>query len=329
MPVTIQDLAHQLNLSKGTVSRVLNRRNDALISQATRDRVIEAARDLGYRPNRAARSLATGRTDTVAFYTHQLTSISSAVINHMQPLGRRRDLDMIVHTFDRGSNPNEQVILAGMQVDGVLAYEPHEYIHLIVDLPGGERPPLVSMGTYLIEDTDFVGINLIPPIIEAVRHLIKVGCRNIVYVEDAGLREGADFRLQTYERVILEAGLRPDVVQVPGGTRARARQTIRDYVRTGAAPDGVLCRYDDLAIGVYRGLRDLGLRIPEDVAIVGCDGIEDTEYLDAPLTTIVQPIDEMCDLAWDLLERRMEAPDTELEQIILPARLEIRASSNR
>jgi LacI family transcriptional regulator len=330
MPITLQELAKQLNLSKGTVSRVLNRRNDDFVSEPTRQRVLKAAQEAGYRPNRTARALATGRANAIAFCTHEVTPLSLQVIKRIQRLVRNHDLDMVVYTFDRDpDDPGEQIITPPSHVDGVLTYEAHQYIQLILDGPPEAVPPLVSIGTYLIDDTDFVGTNLLPAVSQATQHLLAMGCRRIAFLEEASFNAAPDFRHQTYQHTLEEAGGQPEFITTPEGSRTAARQAIRAYVQANGCPDGILCRYDDLAIGAYRGLRDLGLRIPEDVALIGCDGIEDTEYLDPPLTTIIQPLQEMCDLAWEFLERRMESPDIPLQQAILPSKLEIRGSSQR
>ena len=332
MPITIRELARQLNLSKGTISRVLNNREDAFISEATRLRVQEAARELGYRPNRAARALATGRSHSIAFCTHKVTALSSLVLNRVQRLVQQHDLELIITTFDPHLNPEgEQTISSPWHVDGVLTYESSDYIHLIFDDPTGIRPPTVSMGTYLIEDTDFVGTDLCPAIADSVRHLLSTGCRRIAYMEEAEAagRPTPDFRHLSYHEAMEAAGLSPAYIGTADGSRAAARKAIRDYVPAKRLPDGILCRNDDLAIGAYRGLRDLGRCIPEDVALVGCDGIEDTEYLDPPLSTIVQPLEAMCDLAWTFLERRMTDPGLPLQRDILPSQLVIRGSSQR
>lgn len=332
MPITIQELARQLNLSKGTVSRVLNNRADAFISESTRLRVQEAARELGYRPNRAARALATGRSHSIAFCVHKVTALSALVLNRVQGLVQQHDLELIVTTFDRSRDTqNEQTISSPWHVDGVLTYESSDYIHLIFDDPSGIRPPTVNMGTYLIEDSDFVGTDLCPALAAAVRHLLSAGCRRIAYLEDAEAagRPTPDFRHLTYRDAMEEAGATPEYVVTADNARAAARQAIQDHIRARGHPDGILCRNDDLAIGTYRGLRDLGLRIPEDVALVGCDGIEDTEYLDPPLSTIVQPLEAMCDLAWEFLERRMKEPGRPLQRAVMPSQLVVRGSSQR
>jgi LacI family transcriptional regulator len=103
-----------------------------------------------------------------------------------------------------------------------------------------------------------------------------------------------------------EAGFPCDYLDCPSGYRSDARQAIKEYVGRCGCPDAVFCSNDDLAIGAYRGLRDLGLTVPDDAAIIGCDGLEDTEYLDAPITTIVNPVLEMINIAWQFLQNRMQ-----------------------
>jgi LacI family transcriptional regulator len=92
-------------------------------------------------------------------------------------------------------------------------------------------------------------------------------------------------------------------------------------------PEAFFCHNDDIAMGVYRGLVDLGIKIPDDSALVGCDGIEDAEYLETPLSTIVQPIAEMCRHAFQLLERRISDPTSPIQEVHLYPDFVIRQSS--
>lgn len=109
-------------------------------------------------------------------------------------------------------------------------------------------------------------------------------------------------------------------------TRDPARTAVTEHLRRHGCPDGLFCRNDEMAVGAYRAFCDLGIRVPEDVALVGCDGIEEAEYGYCPLSTIVQPFAQMCEAVWQLLARRMQPPDTPLEHIVLPAYLAVRHS---
>jgi LacI family transcriptional regulator len=126
-----------------------------------------------------------------------------------------------------------------------------------------------------------------------------------------------------------EAGLAPEVIEIPTDSSATVRQVVRDYVQANGCPEAMFCFSDHMALGVYRGLRDLGVRIPEDTALVGCDGIEWAEFVDQPISTIVPPAQECCALAWQYLLQRLREPDSPLQQTVLRSHLLVRESSRR
>ena len=107
------------------------------------------------------------------------------------------------------------------------------------------------------------------------------------------------------------------------------RESIQEFIRGQGCPEAIFCHSDDVALGIYRGLRDMQLRVPQDVALVGCDGIQDTEYLESPITTLVQPIAEICETAWRFLLQRLENPGLDRQQAVLQPGLAIRESSRR
>ena len=128
-----------------------------------------------------------------------------------------------------------------------------------------------------------------------------------------------------------KAKLKPEFIYYPLTEQQRpiARQLIQDYVKGNGCPDAIFCHSDDVALGIYRGLRDMKLRVPQDVALVGCDGIQDTEYLECQLTTLVQPVAAMCATAWQFLLRRMDKTATKPQTAKLKPKLVIRDSSIR
>jgi LacI family transcriptional regulator len=128
-----------------------------------------------------------------------------------------------------------------------------------------------------------------------------------------------------------KAGLESEFIYYPLTEEQRpvTRQLIHEYCRQHGCPEAIFCHSDDAALGVYRGLCDLKLRVPEDVALAGCDGIQDTEYLECPLTTLVQPVEKMCVTAWEFLLRRLSQPKLKLQRAILKPELAIRESTER
>jgi len=140
------------------------------------------------------------------------------------------------------------------------------------------------------------------------------------------LRNGT-YNRKLYKLLMEEIGQPVEFIITPQETRQAVGPSLKEHIRKHGHPDGLFCFNDNMAIGALRALRDLDLRIPQDVALIGCDGIDDSAYLDPSLTTIAQPLEEMCEIAWSFLEARMKNPDLPVQQATLYPTLEIRGSS--
>lgn len=330
---SLRAVAERAEVSTATVSRVLNG-VDVPISPETQQRVRRIAAELGYQPHRLARALATGRTQTVALWASNLRSAHySQVIYCMRQEIRRHEYDLMVSEAQPYSHDTlDTSRLLSWPVDGILAVElPRAVIPGMEGLLLGGKP-FVSMGVYVTPGADSVRVDFTEQVIEAVRHLHTVGCRRIAYLVPNWFdwfRSCRDARLYGYEAVVAEVGQEPEYILTPDEKRPSVDAVLKEHIARRGHPDGLFCFNDDMAIGAYRALRDLGLRIPGDVTLIGCDGIEDTAYLDPPITTIAQPLEEMCATAWGFLERRMREPNLPLQEITLQATLKIRGSSQR
>ncbi|MGI4789973.1 MAG: LacI family DNA-binding transcriptional regulator [Janthinobacterium lividum] len=338
MKPSIRQVAEYAQVSHATVSRVLNN-VDVRIAPETRLRVERVAAELGYQPNRNARALVTGRTQTIALWATNLRSAYyGEFIHYIHEEITRHDYDLIVSGAKASEVPGDAGVildtskLLSWPVDGILA----------VDLPRGTIPglnnsligslPFVNVGGYVVECADFVRVDFTEPAAEAVRHLSEVGCRRIAYlVPDwfEWFQQANDPRLCGYISALTDLGLEPEYILVTDAKRECVKSVLSEYVKQHGCPDGIFCYNDDLAIGALALLRDLGMTIPDDVALIGCDGIQDTDYFSPSITTIVQPLEQMCTVAWSLLKQRIEEPSLPLQQVILTPRLEVRGSSKR
>lgn len=316
------DVARHANVSGWTVSQVLNTRSEYPINEDTRLRVLTAAKELGYRPNHMARALATGNMGLVAIWMHRLSPYYSLVARHVQKQLRPRGIPLLVTEVE-----GEDVTEPSWAVDGIIAVEFPEYLRSFLASHPDLVVPFVSIGVHYIEDRDYVGIDLEDGVRAALGHLFSLGHRRILFAVDRDPREQKETRFDLYTEFMTQAGIKPEYLHTP--SRQAARQVIQDWIAHHGVPDAVFCHNDDLALGIYRGLCDRGIRVPDDVAVVGCDGIEDTEYLECPLTTIVQPVETMCALAWEYLQRRIADPTLPVQQIVLKPELVIRASTRR
>lgn len=320
--ITIRDIARSLNLSHTTVSRVLNGQGGSFISEATRERVLAAVREMNYQPNRAARALATGRSHILSMWVGDLFHPYFVnVMHHMgEQLDRHRYELMIYRVRNGAPSPSTWT------PDGILALDEPALVSDYLD-SGSDHPPLVSMGPYYVERTDFVGVDLYAGTEAAVQHLLSQGRRQVAYLVSAFGNHVGDARYDAYTAVMRGYGLPPEYIVSPDNSRALARKVMYAQVERHGHPDGLFCFSDDMALGAYRALCDLGIRVPDDTAMVGCDGIEDTEYLEVPLSTVEIPFSDLCAQAYTFLNRRIEDPALPLQRAVLTPHLVIRASS--
>ncbi len=327
MPVTAKQIAQRLGVSPSTVSRVLNGRDAGFVSEATRQRVLQTAQEMGYHPHRAARALVTGKTGAVAVWMYALNSSFHAQVVHLLESTLRRDqYDCLIYSLEHFP---AHLPPAFGQVDGIIAHECVQKVGELLKASGENIPAVVNIGGYYLTEVDHVGIDLYAGARQAMQHLLGTGCRRVAYVVNRTSNHAGEPRGEAYRQAIQEAGLAPEYIIAIDQSRFAARDAMREYLSQHSPPDGVFCHNDQMAIGVYRALREAGVRIPETTAIVGCDGIEEAEFLDVPLSTIVQPLEEMCQLGWQFLQRRMERPDMPIQGAVLQPRLVIRESSQR
>jgi LacI family transcriptional regulator len=325
---TIKDIAARVGVSATVVSQVLRGVQGSMVSSATRQRILDTARELGYRPNRQAQALVGGRTQTVAFWKHGLHSPFHAWVVHQCAQRAYADgYEVIIRDF--ASVREEAVWVHLGDVDGVLAHECPRHLRMLLHQYPQGRLPVVSMGVFYVTEYDHVGIDLYPAAREAVQHLVGNGCRRIAYVAHDPDQSSGEPRYEAYRSVLQEAGIPPEYIALKEAPRADARRLLREYFRQHGTPEGIFCHNDDVAITCLRALYDIGARVPEDVALVGCDGIQETEYTYPEISTIVQPVEEMCEQAWRLFRQRLEQPDKGVEGVMLPARFVARGSSLR
>ncbi|MCC6422003.1 MAG: LacI family DNA-binding transcriptional regulator [Phycisphaerales bacterium] len=320
MSPTIQDIADHAGVSSSTVSRVLSVKHRSLISKASSDRVMKAVRELRYRPNYAARALATGRTNMVAFWSPDFRApFANKVAHQMHRLLKDHGYETIMSELSAlKDKPFGDAGLAQWKVDGIIINSGGSWLNTYPQASASRETPIIRISTEDDAATDLVLIDLLTPSLQAVRSLVDQGRQRIAHML-TGSTEYPSGRYKAYLDAMAEASRRPELIRITLGTRPESREAVKEHVKEHGCPDAIFCANDEIAIGAYRGLRDMGIRIPDDVALVGCDGIEETEYLDTPISTIVQPVQRMCEEAWRLLHDRLERPEEPLQKVRLEA----------
>lgn len=324
---TRNDVAKLANVSGWTVSKVINGCMDSRIADETRERVLNAAQKLGYHPNLTARALATGTTHVIAICADIRSPYSIKVINRFQPLFTEHGYRMLI--IDLWQALKSPQIPLG-PVDGFISLDSNQSIERFVDVNSNFRIPFVSIGVYFIENRDHITVNIYDSSKKALKHLYDSGCRRIAYVQPGFVEPITDDpRLLAYNEFVKEYMLASEVIEIPGDTRQKTHDLIREYIPVFGCPDAIFCHNDYKAIAVYRAFREMGYRIPEDLLLIGCDGIEETEYLDSKLSTIVQPVDELCRISWEFLNNRMNDKSIPAQTAVLQSTFEIRESAIR
>jgi len=261
---------------------------------------------MGYSPNLYARALKKGRSEIIGLWIpDKISTHYSHVTRELNRLVKAAKHELIVSEV---SVAKEQQMLSHVPMDGIIVVDAPDQVAIYKKSPQAARVPVISMGANFVEDGDSVQVDLYAGTMEAMKHLIGAGFQRIAHA--TFVREDSPFgdRRMAYQKAMQKAKLTPEFIYYPLTEQQRpiTRDLIKNYIREHGRPEAIFCHSDDVALGIYRGLCDLKLRVPEDVALVGCDGIQDTEYLECPLTTLVQPVATMCETAWQFLVARMD-----------------------
>jgi len=331
-------IAREVGVSKTTVYRALH--NKGRIHPDTRERILQAARDLGYRPNLVARSLRVQKTSTVGLVTVGLTGwFYSHVLEGVDGIAQTNHYGVLVACSNGFPDREREIIqmLLDKRVDGLIVApsdpeENREFYEELVEM----QVPLVLIDRYIPGlPVDFVATNNELGGYLATRHLLQMGRRRLVFVSNGSRERRATSvvgRFSGYERALRECDICQTVELGPGlpdilPEEEYAYNAVTHYLSQGGQLDGAFAVNDDVAYGVIRALQAHGLRVPEDVAVVGFDDQDTSRFFLPPLTTVAQPMREIGEKAASLLlERITRGKSVSLQQILLAPRLVVRQS---
>lgn len=328
MRVTIKHIAEEVGVSAMTVSRAL--RNDKGVSEAMRQRILQAAEQLNYRPNLLARGLVSQRTYLIGVLIPNLRhSFWLHMVIGIEEVAKREGYTVLIcHSDDELQVEQKEIrSLISRQVEALLiaSCNPDRNASFLSTLQQEHIPTVLfdrySQALHLpyVGCDDRAGARL------ATEHLARCGYRRIAHLAgDLSLSVGRD-RLLGYQEVMREVGQQP-IVEVCGFGEHNGYKGFRRLF-TKHRPDAVFASHDPAAIGAMRAAFEMGLRIPDDVAIVGFADMDCAEHLWVPLTTVWQPKEELgraaANLAMRLLSGENEATD---EHITLSTHLVVRQS---
>lgn len=336
MAATLKDVARRAGVSVRTVSNVVN--NYPYVTPDMRKRVQLAIEELHYQPNMSARYLRKGRSGILAFAIPDLSNVYFSDIGNaiITAAATRSYTVLIDHTM--GKRTNERHVVQGLTphlIDGVIlspfALEPDDL------QPRTGSIPIVLLGDRIYNvPYDHVTYDNVATARMATQHLIGLGRRRIAAlgIQETQTRETetSRLRLRGYTEALTEAGLPIDpkliIRGIPIFSRHIGARAIRQLLALDAPPDAIFCFNDHLALGAMRAIHEAGYRVPDDIAVVGFDDIEDGRYCIPSLTTVSPDKEKIGDLAVAFLLGRIDGTRTgPPERVEVPCHLIIREST--
>jgi len=336
MPVRMKDIARDLGVSVITVSKAL--RNHSDISPATRARVLKRARELNYSPNLAARALVTGRTHLIGLVVPDLVhSFFAEIAKGLSAILRNSGYSLVISSSEEDPELEKQAVdqLLGRGVDVLLVASVQETADTFQHVAEKKVPYILVDRSFAGFAANFVGVKDETVGALATEHLIAAGCRMIAHIGGTRISTAAG-RLEGYRRTLSQHGIpiRPQyVVRADRSDEAAddaGYRTALKLLSLDPRPDGIFCFNDPVAIGAMKAILESGLRIPEDVAIIGCGNLHFDDALRVPLSSVDQRSEMIGQrsgrLAISLME--VESP-VRLKSVFLEPKLVIRESSKR
>jgi len=332
---TSRDVARLARVSRTTVSFILNDVPGVSISAATRKRVLDAAQKLNYSPNVAGKKLVSGKSYTIglvlcqspqqiftdAFLPQVILGVEQAVI--------QQGFHVLLKPVDPNDSGGYTRLITENHVDGILLSGPRQVDQALMQLHE-QRVPILLMGQLPGTDIPFVDVNATDGAELAVNHLIGLGHQHIGIITNAPLNyTSAQQRRDGYLEALRKASLPIDQALIKEGnyTPASGFKAMKALLSLTPRPTAVFVASDVVAIGAMLAIKEAGLRIPKDIAIVGFDDIPFAEYYDPPLTTIRLPAFGLGWAGGDRLMRLIRGEGLDQENILLNSELIVRKSS--
>ncbi|NMC86743.1 MAG: LacI family transcriptional regulator [Anaerolineaceae bacterium] len=330
MPLTLEDIAEKSGVSRSTVSRVIN--GDEKVKSETRERVMKVIQEYNFQPNLAARGLAARRTNIIGLvtpagvselftdpYFPQLIRGVTAACNAQQYSVmlwladlefERRTINQILHNG----------LLDGVVVSSMVMDDP------IVQSLYQSKMPFVLVGRHPKLDVNYIDVDNTQGGMDATLHLLKQNHHRVATITGPLNMVGGFDRYQGYQKALQSRQIPLEEALVVEGsfTEESGYQGMKKLLEQH--PDAVFAASDMMAMGAIRAIREAGLRIPEDVAVVGFDDLPAASQVMPPLTSIRQPVVRMGSLAADMLIDLIHHPREQTQHLLLATELIVRST---
>lgn len=310
--VTMEDIAKRVDVSINTVSRALNDKPD--INDQTKEEILRIADELNYQPNRFAQGLRSSKTSTLGVIVADIMNpFFSALLKGVEKAAREEGYSIIVQDTDEKYENEQSAIQTTLseQVDGLLITPVQTNQGTIIDLKGSELP-FVLLGRHFEDlDTHYVVTDDVQGEKAATEHLIERGHERIAIVNGPTHISSSRERLRGFRRAMSEHDIATSDFAILEGnvTMEDGFETGKKLIASSPRPTAVLCYSDFVAMGVIKAARDAGLKIPEEMAVVGYDDVFFSTCLEVPLTTVRIPKKKLGRRAFYALKELIDGGD--------------------
>ncbi len=326
---TIRDVARAANVSTSTVSHVIN--ETRYVSPATRERVLAAMKELNYQHNRLASSLRNRKTQAIGVLVpNSANPYFAEILTGIEAACYERDYHIILGNANDDPQREQSYleVLLSRQVDGILLISTGSFDSSIRLLSENKTPTVMVDRSTELATVDEIFTDNRAGGLQATNHLISLGHRRIGCVTGPSFLTPSAARVQGYREAFAEAQLPlcEDWVVVGDFQHRGGYDATRQLLALDEPPTAIFACNDLMAVGVMAAIQAFGLRVPEDISVIGYDDIPLASYANPRLTTVSQPARELGQLAVERLLERLQDPDAPARHEMLPVSLIIRDS---
>lgn len=292
---TIKDVAKYAGVSISTVSRALS--GTIFVEEETKAKVLEAVKALDYRPNVLAKGLKQGKTNTIGLIIPNICNpIFPLVSRGIEDGARKKGYTVILCNTDENIEAEKNYVdkLRERWIDGLIFATAHHDSHHIYELKKNDFPVVLVVRS-LEEEIDAIVVDNFKGGYDATSYLIKTGHKKIAIINGRQELRLYNERFEGYKAALSDAGMAIDKDFIIDGTdeNAKGYHDLKELVSHQNRPDGIFATSDLKAISAIRAIKDMKLKVPEDISVIGFDNLEMSSYIDPTLSTISQPLYEM------------------------------------
>ena len=329
----IKRVSELAGVSTATVSRAL--KSPEVVKPETRERVMKAVQEAGYRPNWLAKSVKTGKSNSIIVLVPNLINpfflrIIEGIEQAAQEIGYTVLLGDTQGKKERENQYASMVLTA--RADGLIQLD-HSFPFSEEDADLGKNSPVVSVCDRIegYKDFPFIELDNFGAARTLTNHLIEMGHRRIAAIAGQKTSQIYRDRLSGMLRALEEEDIvfAPEYLIGDSYTIENGKESVRHLMTLDTPPTAVICFNDDIALGAIHGAKQLGLMVPQDISVVGFDNVMVSPYIDPPLTTIDQPANEMGKRAVEVLVKMMNGEELPRMREVMPYQLIVRQSADK